>query len=126
MVGVDLVEIQHVVDDGHQMICGKLQGFKQVVGLFAVLFFLHHQMYHPHNPVQRRADLVAHHRKEVGFGLRCLFGDGFLLFQCVVLLLQRVAEIELTFILIMIHFYRKREHDVGGHHEDPALFEKFR
>jgi len=64
--GFDLGEIQDVVDDGQEGIGARPDGVGERA-LFGREFRVEQQTDHADDPVEGRADLVAHVRQELGF-----------------------------------------------------------
>ena len=73
LAGLDLAEVEDVVDDGEQRVGGGLDRLG-VVGLLGVEARLLEQPAHPDDRVHRRPDLVAHRREERGLRLVRLLG----------------------------------------------------
>ena len=77
--GLDLGEVENVVDDAQQAVAG-LQGRFHVPVVLARKPRLAEQAQHADHPVQRRADFMAHIGQELGLGavgrLRAVQGEG--------------------------------------------------
>ncbi len=70
--GLELGEIEDVVDDGEQRLTRSARGV-EVLALSRLEPGLIEQRHHPDHAVHRRADLVAHRRQEAALGRRGLF-----------------------------------------------------
>ena len=92
--GLDLREIEDVVDDGQQRVAGFADR-RDVVALLGVERGVEQQSAHADDGVHRRADLVAHRREERALGLVGRLGRGarFLRFLEQARVLQRHADI---------------------------------
>ncbi len=83
LAGLDLGEVQHVVDH-FQEDAGRVLGHGEVFALLAVEIGGKSEFGHAHDAVDRRADLVGHVRQELclgeagGFGVRLGGPEGFL------------------------------------------------
>ena len=65
--GLDLGEVENVVDDVEQRVGGELHGFK-IVALFGSQLGVERQVGHADDAVERGADFVAHVGEELAFG----------------------------------------------------------
>ena len=85
---LDTAHIQHIVDEGEQMLAGSRDLFQVVQHLFLIINMGRRQRGEADNGVHRGADVVAHVEQKLPLGAvcRCLVPDG--LFQLAVLLLQ--------------------------------------
>ena len=73
VTGLDLREVQDVVDDAEQVLPGQLN-LRDVVALPCVELGPQRQVCHPDDGVHRRANLMAHVGQEVRLHARRLFG----------------------------------------------------
>ena len=67
LAGLDLGEVEHVVEHGQQLLAG-LAHDRQPLALLVRQFAALHHLGHGQHAVQRRADLVAHVGQELRFG----------------------------------------------------------
>ena len=74
LAGLDLREVEDVVDDGEQRVGRALDGGGEAA-LARIELRIEQQLGHAQHAVHRRADLVRHAREEFRFGARRGFGD---------------------------------------------------
>ena len=88
LAALDAAHIQHIVDEGEQVLAGDRDLFQVVQHLFLIINMGRRQRGEADDGVHRGADVVAHVEQELPLGTvcRCLVPDGKL--QLAVLLLQ--------------------------------------
>jgi hypothetical protein len=74
---LDFGKVQYVVDDGQESGSGALEALQRAPLLGREACIVEQQLGISENPVQRRANLVAHRGKEVGLGRVRLVRGGF-------------------------------------------------
>ena len=74
LAGLDLGEIENVVDDAEQRLGGRLAPVSRYSRCSAVEFGVQHQLGHADDAVHRRADFVAHVGQEFALGPVGLLG----------------------------------------------------
>ena len=94
---LNAAHIQHIVDEGEQVLAGSGDLFQVVQHLFLIINMGRRQRGEADDGVHRGADVVAHVEQELPFGAvcRCLVPDS--LFQLAVLLLQ----LSVVFLLLL-------------------------
>ena len=75
VAGLDLRDVQDVVDDQQQLLA-RGAGGRRVLALLVVELGVEQQLRHPDDAVERGPDLVAHVGQERGLGPRRLLGAG--------------------------------------------------
>ena len=68
LAGLDLREVENVVDDGEQRVGGALNRRREAA-LARIELRIQQQLGHAHHAVHRRADFVRHARQELALGL---------------------------------------------------------
>ncbi|MND90775.1 hypothetical protein D3C80_828680 [compost metagenome] len=107
LAGLQFGEVQHVVNDGQQVVGRALDGL-QVVGLGDAHFGFQHLAGKAYHAVERSTQLVRHVRQEFGFDARRFLGAFFRQIQLDVLdlhLLQGFAQVGGRLIDVLLHLF---------------------
>ena len=75
LAGLDLAQVEDVVDQAEQMLA-RTPDFLHIIALFSAQFAAQHQVAHADHGIHRRADFMAHIGQEIRFQLRGVFGPG--------------------------------------------------